>query len=126
MRDFALVNLTGDIDLSGGDLNFVERNECITQLIGTRFRVNRGEWFLDLRVGAPLFGSNAIFGARRSDMDLIRAIATQIIEDCPGVTQLVSLDIDLDENRALRIEWQAKGEDGETIANVENLIFGDI
>lgn len=130
MIDFKLTDNTGDLDLSTGDIQLVDGLSTIAQLIGTRFRFQRGEWFLDLRVGAPLFddgsGIGFIMGAKRSDLEAVRAIITQIIEGTPGVKRLTSLDIELDENRALTVDWQIEGTSGEFASGSESLIFGDL
>jgi hypothetical protein len=128
MRDFKLIDNTGDIDLTNGDLQIADGLACIAQIIGTRFRFQRGDWFLDRRVGAPIFddGSGvAMIGANRGELETVRAIATQILADTPGVRRVVSLTFDLDSNRALTVEWQVEADNGEIIAGVENLIFED-
>lgn len=130
MIDFKLTDNTGDLNLSTGDLVLVDGVGLIAQLIGTRFRFQRGEWFLDTRVGAPLFddgsGIGFIMGAKRSDLEAIRAICTEIIEGAPGVKRLASLDIALDGNRALTVDWQVEGTTGEFVSGTETLIFGEL
>lgn len=128
MIDLKLSNATGDIDLSGGDLNLATENEAILQNIGTRFRFQRGEWFLNLLVGAPLFGGEGtIFGSGRGDLETVRAIVTQIIEGAPGMQRVLTLDIDLDANRALHVTWQGQRTTGEVVGPfTESLIFGDL
>lgn len=124
MLDFKLNNITGDIDLSTGDLQLQGGIRCIAQLIGTRFRFQRGEWFLDTRVGAPIF--DGILGSDRGQLDTIRAILNQILIETPGVTEVVSLEFQLGTDRALRVQWQVRADSGEIIANTETLIFGDV
>lgn len=128
MRDFKLQNITGDLDLSNGDLQIQDGLDCIAQLIGTRFRFQKGEWFLDLRVGAPIFddGSGfAMIGSNRNNLDQIRSIATQILDTTPGVLKVLSLVIDLDPNRVLTIKWSVMGDSGQVIAGAETLRFED-
>lgn len=128
MRDFKLQNITGDLDLSNGDLQIQDGLDCIAQLIGTRFRFQRGEWFLDLRIGAPIFddGSGfAMIGANRNNLDNIRSIANQILDTTPGVRKVTSLVIDLAANRVLSIEWSVIADSGEVVAGVETLRFED-
>ncbi len=126
MIDFKLDALTGDLDLSGGDLNLATQDETILQIISTRFRFQRGEWFLNTLVGAPLFGPGGIFGSGRGELETVRAICTEIVEGAPGIDRLTSLNMDLDENRALTVTWEAKKLDGKILANKETLIFGDL
>jgi len=129
MKDLKFDNITGDLDLSTGDIQFVTGIQAIGQLIATRFRFQRGEWFLDRRVGSPIFDDGkgpSILGANRGDLETIRAICQQILEGTPGVTRVVSLDFDLDENRALSVTWQVEGTTGEFLAGTESLIFGDL
>ncbi len=126
MIDFKLDALTGDLDLSGGDMNLATQDETVLQLIATRFRFQRGEWFLNTLVGTPIFGEGGIFGAGRGELETVRAICMQVIEGTPGIERVTSLNMDLDGNRALTVTWEAKKVDGQIIANTETLTFGDL
>jgi len=128
VRDFKLQNITGDLDLSSGDLQIQDGLDCIAQLIGTRFRFQRGEWFLDLRVGAPIFDAGdgfAILGANRNNIEAVRAIATQILDTTPGVVRVISLVIDLAANRVLTLKWEVQADSGQVLAGTETLIFSE-
>lgn len=130
MLDFKLTHNTGDLDLSTGDLQLVGGAASIAQVIGTRFRFQKGEWFLDERVGSPIFddgsGQGFILGAKSNALESIRGICQQILEGSPGVTRVVSLDLDLDENRALSVDWQVEADIGDFVSGSETLIFGEL
>lgn len=127
MIDLRLTADTGDLDVSGGDLHLSSEDEAILQNIGTRFRFQQGEWFLNTLAGTPLFSPGGIFGSGRAELELVRAVVVQLIESTPGMKRVISLTMDLDANRVLKVTWEGQKASGLVIGPfTETLIFGDL
>lgn len=75
--DLALDTLTGDLDLTGGRVNFTQdRAEIIRQRLEARISLFKGTWFLDLTEGVDwlsIIGSKDTERARRLVLDEILA-----------------------------------------------------
>lgn len=103
----------GDLHLEHGDLVWTTDLAVeVAQRLRVRFRFFRGEWFLDLREGTPWY--QEILGKGASDAT-IRAIFSNVIRTCPGVSSLVSISFEMDRSeRELVLDFEAKLEDGST------------
>lgn len=120
MIDFGLDPITGDLDLSNGDIKLVQAKRSVAQNIGTRLRFQKGSWFLDTRVGIPLFPD--ILGVKGGKVDAIKSILADAITSAYGVRRLVNLNLDLDANRNLLVTFQVESDEGEFITGAETLI----
>lgn len=119
MRDL-LLGPDGDLVVDEG-LEIAERTDAVKQLIATRLRFNQGEWYLDLRVGAPLF---RILGAKGISIELIQSTFRDIIGGTPGVATVDQLTVDIDADRNLLVKFRVSIDNGVVIAGNETLIFG--
>lgn len=120
MIDFGLDPITGDLDLSTGDIKLVTAKRSVAQNIGTRLRFQKGSWFLDTRVGIPLYPD--ILGVKGGRVEDVKSIIANAITSCYGVRRLVSLDLDLDANRNLLVTFQVESDEGEFVTGTETLI----
>lgn len=115
-RSFTGVDLLldgeGDI-VVGGDLQLVEGAAAAAQSIGRRLLFFRGEWFVDLGFGVPYF--EEMFDVKY-DPARARAAFREAIEDAPLTDEMLSLSLNLDAARALRVAWQVRTTAGSTIA----------
>ncbi len=123
MIDFGLIDVTGDLDLSTGDIKLVQAKQSVAQNIGTRLRFQKGSWFLDTRIGTPLYPD--VLGVKRGRVEDAKAVLAEAITTTPGVKKLVTLDLDLDANRNLLVTFQVQSDEGEFITGAETLIIGD-
>lgn len=71
-----------------------DATEVFRQKLWNRFRLFRGEWFADPEQGVPYF--QAIFGQKQPDEGVVTTILTEVIEDCPGFAELLSLEYRFD------------------------------
>ena len=56
MTDFKLTQ-DGDLDVSGSDIQFVEKIHMVRQNLSIRLKFFLGEWFLNITIGVPYFQS---------------------------------------------------------------------
>lgn len=113
MRDLAL-GVDGDLTVTE-DLALITGAQGIAQSIRIAFNFERGEWFLDPRVGTPMF--DRILG-QRPDFGIIRATVRDVLLSRPGVTRVDSIDIALDTNRRLTIKWAV------VVDGITDVVFG--
>ncbi|MNS79608.1 hypothetical protein D3C72_1132680 [compost metagenome] len=87
MADIKLNLATGDAVLAGGDLVLTndENGETETQRLAIRFRMARGEWFLDTRIG---YGIRDELRKKNPDLSRIDALTKDLILSTPGVARL--------------------------------------
>lgn len=77
-----------DIDISTGDLVFVEGTEAIAQHLRIRLGFFLGEWMLDRRLGVPYFQHVLIKNPKTS---VVRGILRKVILRTPGVLTVSDL-----------------------------------
>lgn len=83
----------GDMRFGHGPADFLRDSaEAIAQVVLTRLKLWRGEWFLDTEEGTPWAGS--VLGERTQDQ-IEPALRLRILET-PGVTGIVSFDLAID------------------------------
>ena len=120
MRTLALDPVTGDVAVSGGQLQIADGVEALRQAIQMRLSIWAGEWFADRSVGVPYLRFLGVPGATTLAESLLRrAIATT-----PGVATLDRFSLTLDARRRARVSFEATAITGEPIA-VTDFIAGD-
>lgn len=108
-----LLDSTGDLDLSTGNLALVTGPDEIAQKLKVRYRFFLGEWFLDQRLGVPYI--QTIFEKGTSEV-LIRNKLQKVAITCPGVAGLTDWEQAVDiVTRAMSISFRALLYDGGTL-----------
>lgn len=121
-RDLKL-NASGDLDLTGGDLNFVDDTFAIIQLVSNRLQSWQGEWFADTRQGMP-YPAQIFIRNPNSYLGVLRQIFTNAIGGTPGILQVISCNVTFNSStRALTVSWQAKAQTSGAIIQNDNLIY---
>lgn len=95
--DLAL-NSDWDISVDINDLAIVDDTEAIDQHIQQRLGTFLGEYYLDNRVGVPYLQQILV---KNPDTQIMTSAFTRTILNTPGVLELISLDMDL--NNATRV-----------------------
>ncbi|MCH9835117.1 hypothetical protein K0U83_05620 [bacterium] len=112
MADLKL-NADGDLDITDGNLSLVTGDDAIVQQITIRLKLILGEWFLDNRVGLPVF--EEIF-VKNPDLTRVRSIYRQAVIGTPGVSSLEEFNLGIDnETRTLSVDFRARKTDGEIL-----------
>lgn len=120
IRDLQL-SASGDLQITGGDLQLVDDVSCIIQAVRCRLQFWQGEWFIDQNQGMPYF--TTIF-VKNANLSLIKSIFRRAIETAPGILSVTKCEVSLNAHtRVLTVTWQAIASTGETIAQSDNLIF---
>ena len=106
MNDLGLTE-NHDLRIVNGDLVMVSGSAAIAQHIKQRLLAILGEWFLDQSVGLPWF--DTILGKYRS-LDVVEALIRTQITETPGVEELTSFSLSVDENteRVARVNFTAR------------------
>lgn len=113
-RDLRLDPLTGDLDLSGGQLHLTEGVEAIAQSIRARLLFFLGEWFLDPTAGIKYFGSVLV---KNPQIPVIQSIFRAEILKTPGVASLESLVLTYNSTaRSLSVAFRVIDDTGELIS----------
>jgi len=81
-----------ELDLTGGQLNFVGGAAWVAQNVQCHLSLVLGEWFLDPTQGVPYFDSILV---KNPNMPLVRSILMKAILAVPHVTGIASLNITL-------------------------------
>jgi hypothetical protein len=121
-RDLKLTG-TGDLDMTGGDLNFVDDTLAIIQLVSSRLQIWQGEWFADQRQGMP-YPTQVFIRNPGSSLGVLRQIYMNAIAGTPGILRVISCEVSFDNaRRALTVSWQAQAQTSGTIIQNDNLIY---
>lgn len=103
----------GDIDLTDGNMTLVTDDDAIVQQITIRLQLLLGEWFLDKRVGMPLFED--VF-KKNPDLTRVRSIYRQTILTTPGIASFEEFTLVVDgATRTLSVDFIARKTDGEIL-----------
>lgn len=115
-----LLDSTGDIDLTAGDLQFSRGLPGVAQGCRIAVQLFRGEWFVDLDAGVPWMPNDtvsteqAILGQRFNETKARVAIRDALLA-VPGVLGLAQLLIAFDTStRAMSVTWRARTVFGDT------------
>ncbi len=113
MADLALDN-DGDLDISGAELSIVRDDDALVQHCQIRFRLVKGEWFLDTRVGMPYFEKILV---KNPDTVVIGALFRKAILEQPGIVEITRFELEFDSAaRQLSLAFTAKKDDGGTLS----------
>jgi hypothetical protein len=120
MADLKLDPVTGDLELSTGDLQIVEGSDAIAQHIRIRLRTLLGEWFLDDRIGVPYIQRILI---KNPGTNVVRRILRQVVEQTPGVVDVGAFTTDYDgATRRLSVSFNATVDGDATLEFQDELI----
>lgn len=109
----------GDLALVNGSLYFftdsvADATEEIAQHIQSTIQFLQGEWFLDQRLGFPLYQS--VIGSDPAPLDFQRALFRRHILAVPGVADLISLTVSyVRATRTMRVDFKAQTDRGAII-----------
>jgi len=95
-------------------------SEEVAQLLFTRFRFFKGEWFLDRTAGIPYYQS--ILGIK-APLSIVTQIFRQVVTTCPGVASLVRFSVTRQPNRGLLVSFAAKLADGAILTEADFIPF---
>jgi len=110
MSDIRLDTDTGDILIRNGLLELTDKDDEVEQHLSQRFKMFKGEWFLDLLRGIPFFEKIFI---KNPNVKTLDGIYTETILTTPGMTKLTSLELDFDSpNRSLKVTFEGLKVDG--------------
>ena len=115
MTDIALnySGQTGDLDLTGHQLNLITGTAAIEQQVRLRVRYFEGSWFLDERQGIPYFRSILI---KAPDLELVESLFRTAIRGTPGISTVNSMELTLDApTRTLAVQFTATMDTGEVL-----------
>ena len=101
----------GDLDITGSTFSISEDADTIRDQTSFRLQLVEGDWFLDILEGIAYF--TEVFGKKEIDDSMEDQFKLQIL-GTQGVTELLSIDFELDANRSLNIDF------------TENTIFGEV
>jgi hypothetical protein len=111
-KDF-LQNGAGDLDFSQGVRFTPDLKTYVEQALTVNLDVFLAEWFLDLRLGMPLFRD--VIG-EQFDPALCEAIYRKGAEKTRGVGAVQSLTLDFDSStRTMRVDLDALTTEGEVL-----------
>jgi len=109
-----------DLDLTNGRARMLESGEAIGQLVATWLLAVKGEWWIDLTVGVPLWDEVLVHNPEAPMLEVIFADA---VRKRPGIVGLTSLELSMDEDdpRKLRVSFVARTDGAEpiTVANLK-------
>jgi hypothetical protein len=107
MSDIRLDPTTNDLLFVNGDLAMDSATDGIDQFLKRRLKTFLAEWFLDETVGIPYLDD--VFVKNPNPVVMAAVFKKEILET-PGVIELVSFDLSLDNktrNLTLTIKWPA-------------------
>jgi hypothetical protein len=108
-----LLDATGDLLVTDGDLALTDSNTNTAQAIRRRLCTFAGEWFLDESIGLPFFDD--ILGKGKFLED-IKVIYLREIQSIPEVAEILEFNIDADESaRTLIINFTVRDDNGNVI-----------
>jgi hypothetical protein len=116
VSDFALTP-DGDLEITHGRARVVRGVEAISQRLRIRFRLWRGDWFLNTLEGIPY---NEIVLRKRTSPGLRREVFRRAALRMHGIRDVLSMDVAIDgRTRALSVRAELLLEDLTTLPFVE-------
>lgn len=110
-RNLKLGTISGDLELSAGNLQIISGSDSIAQDLKVRMQFFQGECFLDLTAGIPYFQDVLI---KNPDANVLQSVFRRALLDTPGVSEVLALDLTLDRTgRRLSVAWRVASDFGE-------------
>ena len=110
MLDYEITG--GDIRISGGDVATVSDAQATRQRLEQKFKLWRGEWFLDVNAGFPWLQD--ILG-RRPSPQVVRSLVFDVVQSDPGIRTVENLELEQDSPQwRLTIRFRARLTNGDT------------
>ena len=110
MLDYEITD--GDIRISGGDVATVSGAQATRQRLEQKFKLWRGEWFLDVNAGFPWI--EEILGQRPAPQ-VVRSLVFDVVQSDPGIRTVENLELEQDSpQRRLTIRFRARLTNGDT------------
>lgn len=112
----------GDLYI-GPDGNFAMTStlsEEVAQLLYTRFRLFRGEWFLQPEIGVPYYQS--ILGVKVS-LTIVSRILQQVVSTCPGVASVDQFLLVPQAGRGVQVTFSCTLTDGVVLNSADFSAF---
>lgn len=103
-----------DLEIVNGRARMLEGGEAIAQGVSSWLLAVKGEWWIDLSVGVPLWDEVLVHNPEAPMLEVIFADA---VRKRPGIVGLTSLELGLDDNdpRKLRVSFIARADGAEPI-----------
>lgn len=110
--------LTDDVAIP---IRILRGPDAVIQRIRQRFRMFRGEWFLDKRLGIPYYEEILV---KNPDVGVVTTIFRQVLTDTPGVARVASMKARVDRGaRELVTSFEAVLEDPTIIVRAVDAPF---
>lgn len=104
----------GDLDLSSGGLALIDGDDALVQHLALRFKLVKGECFLDPDVGVPYFQSVLV---KNPDLVAIQSIFRRVILTTPGITEITAFAFAFDAStRRAQLTFTALDQDSNPIS----------
>lgn len=101
-----------DLVIEHGRLQLVTGQEEISQTVGTRIKMIRGEFFADLTQGVPYVGKILV---KNPPLSIVRNIFIECVAETPGVASVRNMELTFDRGSGLlTVEGDYVGLDGVT------------
>lgn len=120
--DFLCNPATGDLDFTGGQINFVQGLPGVAQLARITIQTLRGELFSDVTFGLPLIANQyvpanqAILGQKPVNLQAITQAYYDVLITVPNVTEVILLQVAFNnKTRQLSVNWQLRTAFGDTV-----------
>jgi len=113
--------VVGDLELRNGQLVWLgedpddvdEARAETAQRLRVRLHFAKGEWFLDQRLGLPIWEEMLV---KAPDLSRVRRAFREAIAGTPGIESVESVEVSLDSTtRELSVDFTATTADGQTI-----------
>lgn len=111
----------GDLDLRTGDLQIATGVTAIRQQLMDRLTLFKGDWFLDVDVGMPYYQQVLV---KNPNLGVVRALFAQAVRTTPGVSELLSLSLELDaRSRSLQVNFTCVTDTDEVLVFNERFVL---
>lgn len=115
-------SITGDLVIANQTTPLItDRNASTAQVLFNRFRLFKGEWFLDQREGTPYFQYILI---KNPNLKIVEQVLRQVILSVPSIIGIETFSISFDHvKRTLNFSFQAQTNTGAIISGGTNQPF---
>ena len=105
----------GDLDLTGGQINFLTNVDATLQNIKALLSIRKGEWFLNTQLGLE---HDNLF-VKAPDLEIIDLDVREAISQEAQVLTIENLNITVEQNRNVNIEFESRlRDDTEVVGEV--------